>query len=90
MNKLLKGQKGIGGILIIAAIVFIIIAILAMIYFLTIGQPQKSTHQASDQTKTTFSEEDLPLKVCETGDPEQCNDPIPNSVVDKVRVDDLP
>jgi hypothetical protein len=91
-NKIthLINQKGIGGILILTAIGFIIIAVIAMIYFLTKGQDQKFNQQTENQTKTTITEDQVPLKVCETGDPEQCNDPVPNSVVDKVKVDDLP
>lgn len=94
MYKRLVNQKGIGSILIIAAVVFVIIAIVVMAYFLLTGKKDAETeNQASDDqlnSETIISDDQVPLRICATGDPEQCDDPVSNADVDKVVVDDLP
>jgi hypothetical protein len=80
MSMLRKlNEKGIGGILIILTVLFIIIAIAIMAYFLLKGgdkktAPVEKTGGSGIQEEVTADE--VPLKICPTGDPEQCEDPI--------------
>lgn len=87
MNKLLNNQKGVGAILILIAIIFVIV-IVAIVFFLLNGPSKEDTTKTateeSQTESTSISEEDVPLKICETGDPEQCNDPVSNEDVDNI------
>ncbi len=95
MEKWRTDQKGIGGILIIGAVVFVIIAIVVMAYFLLNGDKDAetgTTGSGDDQldSETIITDDQVPLRICETGDPEQCHDPVSNAEVDAIVVDDLP
>jgi flagellar basal body-associated protein FliL len=87
-EKSITNQRGIGGILIIAAVVFVIIAIAVMAYFLLRGNnAQDAANSENGQTETSetiITDDQVPLKICETGDPEECNDPVSNSDVDNI------
>jgi len=94
MEKSLQNQRGIGGIIIIAAVVFVIITIAVMAYFLLNGTKDTGTATQTSKeqlnSETTISDDQVPLRICATGDPEQCDDPVSNADVDNVVVDDLP
>jgi cytoskeletal protein RodZ len=87
MKDNLKQQKGIGGILIIVGVIFVI-AVIVMAFFLFNGSTKQEAPKpeaSQNQTEsTTVNESQVPLKICETGDPEQCDDPVSNSDVDNV------
>lgn len=87
-------DKGIGAILILLAIA-IVIVIAIIVYFLFKSSNQRAAEIGKTSTNQPTSSEPIradqvPLKICPTGDPEQCEDPIPDSAVDTVQVDDLP
>ena len=87
-------EKGIGGILIILTVLFIIIAIAIMAYFLLKGGDKKADtvdeNAGGSGTEEEITSDQVPLKICATGDPEQCDDPISDADVDNIVVDDLP
>ena len=95
-DKNITNQRGIGGILIIGAVVFVIITIAVMAYFLLRGNnEQDAGNSENGQTETSenvITDDQVPLRICETGDPEQCSDPVSNSDVDNITniEDDLP
>ncbi len=89
MTMLLKSQKGIGAILILLGVAFIIvIAVIAYFLFKSSadkaklgGQPQSSPSTSNE----TVTSDQVPLKICPTGDPEQCEDPVSNADVDNIQ-----
>ena len=86
-------EKGIGGILILLTVLFIIIAIAIMAYFLLRGGDKKVDqvdNAGGTGTEEEITSDQVPLKICPTGDPEQCDDPISDEDVDDIVVDDLP
>ena len=88
MKDNLIQQKGIGGILIIVGVIFVVVVVV-MAFFLFNSSKKEDTAkseatQNQTENNTGVSDDDVPLKICETGDPEQCNDPISNSDVDNI------
>ena len=86
-------QKGVGAILVVLAVLFIVIALVVMFFVMNQEaqkqQTSESTTSNEQSSGVVIPDEEVPLSICETGESEDCNDPVTDDVIE-IEGDDFP
>ena len=85
-------QKGVGAILVVLAVLFIVIALVVMFFVINQEAQQQTSESTTSNEQSSgvvIPDEEVPLSICETGESEDCNDPVTDDVIE-IEGDDFP